>query len=500
MHSLKNTIVAVGLLGLSFLFYQASTKPKPELSGLVPPLEISEGLDDATDGLKKLASDGIGAVKSKLNDFPKVEMPDLSKPKQMVSDFANEASNKINGQVTHLKNQFNDFQNRTPQLNSPQLNVPDFQPKVDAAINQFAPSQGLELNPPISSPDMSQLQPSNQFSPETSNQLSLEAPKTNARDEGLIAALESQNIQPPATNQFPPTTNQLAPANDNSFQGSQSRERHFASQTETGSDSSFNQLAANVSTDTGFDVMRADNSEPSFGNMNFQEAWGQVDKLVKSKKYRDALRLLSGFYHKSDLTGPQRQRLLGWLDALAGKVIFSTENHLDIAPYTVANESLTDISRRWKVPAQLVYNINASRIDNPANVAPGTELKVIPGPFRAEVDMSDQVMTLFLGELYAGRYPVRIGISGDPKPGSHRVLLKSADGHAWRDANGIEYPPGSSENGYGPNWIGLSGSLCIHAINDSVQNGHRGCIGLSLDDSKDVFAILGTASSVKLVR
>ena len=158
MHSLKNTIVAVGLLGLSFLFYQASTKPKPELSGLVPPLEISEGLDGATDGLKKLASDGIGAVKSKLNDFPKVEMPDLSKPKQMVSDFANEAGNKINGQVTHLKNQFNDFQNRTPQLNSPQLNVPDFQPKVDAAINQFAPSQGLELNPPTSSPDMSQLQ------------------------------------------------------------------------------------------------------------------------------------------------------------------------------------------------------------------------------------------------------------------------------------------------------------------------------------------------------
>ena len=80
MHSLKNTIVAVGLLGLSFLFYQASTKPNPNahLSDEIPPLSISDG----SDGFSKLTADtvesGIGAIQSKFGNISEIEMPDLS--------------------------------------------------------------------------------------------------------------------------------------------------------------------------------------------------------------------------------------------------------------------------------------------------------------------------------------------------------------------------------------------------------------------------------------
>jgi len=79
-------------------------------------------------------------------------------------------------------------------------------------------------------------------------------------------------------------------------------------------------------------------------------------------------------------------------------------------------------------------------------------------------------------------------------------LAKSIVGHSWRDAAGNEYPPSSPQNGYGPNWIGLSGSLCIHQIDADVTGAHTGCIGLSAKDSKDVFGILSKNSSIKIVR
>ncbi len=99
------------------------------------------------------------------------------------------------------------------------------------------------------------------------------------------------------------------------------------------------------------------------------------------------------------------------LDALAGKVIYSDEHHLVPRPYVVgANESLVDIAGKWHVPAQLIYNVHQKALANPiTDIQPGTQLKMIPGPFHAEVDLQSKVMTMFLGDLYAGRFPIRVG-------------------------------------------------------------------------------------------
>ena len=77
-------------------------------------------------------------------------------------------------------------------------------------------------------------------------------------------------------------------------------------------------------------------SKPS---TDLQNVWPEVDRLIAAEKFRDALQLLSRQYRSGNVSGPQRQKLLGWLDALARKVIFSTEHHLSDVPYTVANEN-----------------------------------------------------------------------------------------------------------------------------------------------------------------
>ena len=496
MHSLKNTIVAVGLLGLSFLFYQASTKPNPNahLADQIPPLSITDG----TDGFSKLTTDtvesGIGAIKSKFENISEIEMPDLSKPKQMVSDMAsnlsshaNNFSNQVTEKAAQLKETVNselsDIQLNMPELSMPNINAPQLEaPQIDAPqfdavkLEAPAPTQ-LEFNAPTAQTAQTNLS----LAPTQRQAIEHELMDNNTRDNGLIAALKSQARQ-----------SLTQPAGETG-------EFQFASNSIPSNDSSFNRLATD-SRDVGSDsnVFQANVSDMT-PQISFEAAWSRVDQLVAAEDFAGALRLLSKYYRSSEIVGPQRKRLNGWLDALAGKVIFSTEHHLG-QPFTVGNESLTDISNRWGVPAQLIYNINKSKITNPAFVDSGTELKLVRGPFNCEIDMSNNVMTLFLNDMYAGRYPVKIGISGNPSPGKYRVLAKSVAGHSWRDASGKEYPPGSPQNGYGPNWIGLSGSLCIHAVANSASTTHTGCIGLSSKDSKDVFGILSKSSSVTILR
>ncbi len=236
-------------------------------------------------------------------------------------------------------------------------------------------------------------------------------------------------------------------------------------------------------------------------SMNLDAAWTEVDRLVADNKFRAALGLLTRYYRQPNLSATQSKRLHEWLDALAGKVIYSAEHHFQDNAYVIrSGETLNQIASRWNVPAQVVYNINRQQIGDSATIVAGTELKVINGPFHAEVDLSSKTLTLFLKNLYAGRFPIRVGTTGNVRPGQFRVVAKSAQGHIWRDADGNDFPPESSENGYGPYWVGLTGSLCLHTIDDGTPEGHAGCIGLQEKDARDIFGILINGSELKIVQ
>jgi lipoprotein-anchoring transpeptidase ErfK/SrfK len=501
MHSLKNTIIAVGLLGLSFLFYQASSTNNSGPTDLIPALEISEGVKESG----HMAEGDVESAQAGFNTMPNVELPDLRKPDLGQStlpgsDFASPSAD--NSEKNHSTQMTPNKQNGGEFAVNP---FPGASSASDATNQRDTGFPGLPFDDPTASSSNSGF---TETTPPTSNSSNLDSssvppsvqrqPLDNvARDEGLINVLEKQNWQ---SKNF---VTAKADRPDPNPAGVATEKPPFASQPIPATDSSFNRMATDRNSgDSGqFDpgVIQA-SSEPGFASLTYDAAWPQVDKFVAQEDYQSALRLLSRYYRSKDLTGPQRQRLIGWLDALAGKVIFSAEHHLQPTPYTVANESLDDIGQRWNVPAQLIFNINRANIPVVSAIAPGTQLKAVQGPFDAEIDLNQKVMTLFLGDLYAGRYPVQIGISGSPRPGEFQVLVKSETGHSWRDSEGKEYAPGTPENGYGPHWIGLSGSLCIHAVPDTATDGHYGCIGLNEGDAKDVFAILAKGSTVKIFR
>lgn len=219
-------------------------------------------------------------------------------------------------------------------------------------------------------------------------------------------------------------------------------------------------------------------------------------RKVAEQQYREALFLLSPYYERKDITAEQRKVLLDLLDPLAGKVIYSREHLVEPAYEVRRGERLAEIAQRYNVPWQLLANING--ISDPDGLLPGTKLKVVSGPFRAVVDLAGHELTLFVGPLYAGRFPITVGNDPAPRPGEYQVQSK-LPGRTYYAGDGRTIPAGAPENPYGHIWIDLGNDMCIHG---SGRQGRpsEGCISLSPIDANDVFGILSRGSKVIIRR
>ncbi|QEG20192.1 L,D-transpeptidase family protein [Mariniblastus fucicola] len=480
MQSLKSTAFAVTLLAIaSGLYFVSSDNTAPET---------------VQDDLIKIDSSLSTAQQGSMT-MPSYDLNSQTAPMQIsTGGNANLASNGSGGSLPSLSTP------ELPKLQTPNLNLP---------TNQFSnsspasPSTNKPQSPtlPSFSGSQSQSNPGNQLLlPEIATRQPVSTAPTT-RDDGLIDALKTNDFNP---------RNAIA-SNDNGFKTNPPA----STNSPLTSDNSFNSQASAVAKDEEANTVKsADGTLGSLSMPDFKRelstnpvpvsiasVWTEVDRLIAADEYRKALGVLSKHYGRKGLTGPQEQKLQGWLDALAGKVIYSTEHHFVRKPYLVKRgETLESISRQFKVPGEVIYNINRAQFGLTNEVTPGMELKIVNGPFHAEVDLEEKMLTLFVKNLYAGRFPVAVGISGKPDAGNHKVMIKSPNGFTWRDAAGKEYPPSSPGNGYGPYWIGLTGSLCIHAVPSGTPHGHRGCIGLSEKDAKDVYGILSKESQISIVR
>ncbi|HUE74099.1 MAG TPA: L,D-transpeptidase [Pirellulaceae bacterium] len=229
---------------------------------------------------------------------------------------------------------------------------------------------------------------------------------------------------------------------------------------------------------------------------NFRRDFDTARRQIDEGEFRAALATLSPHYGQSDLTPQQHGELVAWLDALAAKVIYSRE-HLLAQPYKVrgSNERMIDVARKCGVTAHLLQNINASAVNNPEVLLAGTVLKVVPGPFRAEVSLARGEITVFLNELYAGRFPMALG--DEPVvPGQYQVQQKQ---HmpTYVGSDGRTVAGNDPANPYGAFSLNLNSHVRIHGSPLIAPAGRpRGCIGLSPKDAEDLYGILTEGSIV----
>jgi hypothetical protein len=231
----------------------------------------------------------------------------------------------------------------------------------------------------------------------------------------------------------------------------------------------------------------------------FADAWRAASRQMQEGRYRQALATLTVFYDSPDLTADEQRQLLDVLDPLAGKVIYSTEHLLESPHDVTKGENLYDVAKQCQVPWLLLKNINS--IEDPEILLPGTRLKVLRGPFRAEVKVqsgSQGELTLFLGDLYAGRFPVTIGNDRPLRPGRYEVAEKQ-EWPPYYGPNGSTLPAKHPQNPLGRWWLSLGTDVAIHS-SPTAPGGQRGLGSISLSpiDAADVYGILTVGAKVEI--
>lgn len=230
---------------------------------------------------------------------------------------------------------------------------------------------------------------------------------------------------------------------------------------------------------------------------SLRQMWAQAEQLVGDGKFKEALSVLSKHYSNPAMPWEQREAMTPWLDALAAKVIYSKQ-HLLEPPYEArAKETLFDIQDKFNVPWQLLLNINSDVVKDPQLIVQGTPLKVVKGPFRAEVELSRGQLTVYLNDLYAGRFPFTVGTEM-PRLGAgpYKVVDKRLD-RVYYGRDGMTIPASDPTNPYGGVWIDLGQEMSIHGSPLQPTDGPQlGCISLSPQDAKDLYGILSLSSEV----
>jgi len=243
----------------------------------------------------------------------------------------------------------------------------------------------------------------------------------------------------------------------------------------------------------------ADAASPALAAYALRRDLAEAEQLVAEGKYRSALAKLSPHCLHTELPTEQRAVLYSWLDALAGKVIYSREHLLAAAHQVRKGETLYDVAQQYNVEYRLLQNINGREVSNPDVLIPSTELKVVPGPFRADVNLTKGELTLLVNDLYAGRFPFTVG-DQPPQPGEYRIVDKRSQQKTYVGFDGRMVPANDPANPYGGWWISLGGEVAIHGSPTTPGNKTLGCISLSPNDAKDVYGIVSIGSDVKIHR
>ncbi len=238
----------------------------------------------------------------------------------------------------------------------------------------------------------------------------------------------------------------------------------------------------------------------------FDAVWQLAKAKLQQAELKDALLILSLWYSDPEADEDQKRDLVPLLDQLAGTVIYSREHLVEPAYVVKENETLDQIAEQFQVPIMLLAKING--IDSPDTLTRAERLKVVHGPFRAETSLPRRELTLFVGDLYAGRFPVRLGNDLPDREASLVVIEKSENRPYVNADSQTEIAGGHTDNPYGQHWMGLrdaqngeSGRLAIHGIGlASTAEDPRACIGLSRQDAEDLFAILSIGSIVEITK
>ena len=234
----------------------------------------------------------------------------------------------------------------------------------------------------------------------------------------------------------------------------------------------------------------------------FSAAWSAIQPSLAAGQLAAALKDLSAWHNHPSLGGQEREMVERLLGQLAGTVIYSRE-HLLASPYRVQpGERLEDIAAKFKITPELLAKIN--ELDSTAAVLPaGQEIKVIPGPFSAILDVGADRFTLMLDGCYAGSFPVAdVGSDVSARAGSGTpvefAISQKTTAPIYNSPQG-EIEAGAPTNPLGGHLLALGSELAIHGTNPNASPGTKqpeAGVRINATDIVELYDILTVGSRV----
>ena len=177
-------------------------------------------------------------------------------------------------------------------------------------------------------------------------------------------------------------------------------------------------------------------------------------------------------------------------------MIYSRRHLVEPAYVVKPQDTVASVAKAHQVSPEFLNAING--LGDSKALVPGNKLKVVQGPFRAVADLERGELTLFLGNLYGGRFPFSTGGEPAPRAGSYAVLDRRRDRTYYSAGSVVQAD--DPRNPYGGYWLHLGEDLCIHGTpaTASAELENAGCISLAPIDAQDVFNILVVDSPVAI--
>jgi LysM repeat protein len=220
--------------------------------------------------------------------------------------------------------------------------------------------------------------------------------------------------------------------------------------------------------------------------------------LLAEGKLVEALRKLTKWYGNPQLASEESAKLGEMLSQLAGTVVYSRQHLLQPAYKIKPGDQLDAIAAQYNVPSQLLAKING--IEDPKRLNPGDELKVVRGPFTAQVDLDKRQLTLIVEDCYAGRFSiVAVGDMARNVEGTFEVADKLPNGPAngpLTDSPIHHWVRLATSGGAGGSaFSGSNNTVWIVGTSDAASV-HPSGLNLNSRDAEDVYDILSTGSRV----
>lgn len=252
---------------------------------------------------------------------------------------------------------------------------------------------------------------------------------------------------------------------------------------------------------------------------------GLLDKaaaLIRSGDVVAARATLSAALRSRTLSPAEAGDVRGTLTVLSNGMIFGSEvtpgdpftRLYEIKP----GDALSRIANREALKTNWRFLQRINGIADPSRIRVGQRIKVVQGPFHAEVDKRAHRVDLWLGEgddsVFIRSLPVGLGEFGSTPEGAFRVRRggKMVNPSWTNPRTGERFAAADPNNPIGEFWIGLDGidphnlqeqGFGVHGTiePDSIgQDRSMGCVRLADDDIALLYEMLTEGNSVVLVR